>query len=142
MKKILTSLSLLALGSTAALAHHSDAGIDLDTIVTLEGTVKAFKWRQPHVYLGLEVEEAGEATDWDIQLVAVNVLARSGWTSKSLQPGDEVFIRVNPAEDGRSYGKMSSIEFTDGSPVAEKKRPRRRVNGKSDIFAWAMAIRS
>jgi hypothetical protein len=102
-----------------ALAHHSDAGLDENKVVSLQGKVIDFSWKQPHAYLSIEVLEDGKPVQWDIQLVAINVLARQrGWTSKSLQPGDAVFVRVNPAEDGRRYGKLSAIERQDGSPVA------------------------
>ena len=102
--------------SSSAQAHHSDAGIDESRIVVLEGEVKEFRWRQPHVYL--EIETAGEGEIWDIQLVAINVLSRRGWSRDSLQEGDSVVVRAHPAEDGRTHGKLETIQFADGSPVA------------------------
>ena len=61
--RIITTLMLalvLALGLPAA-AHHSDAGIDMESTVTLEGTVTEFHWRNPHVYFMVEApNEQGE----------------------------------------------------------------------------------
>ena len=29
-------------------AHHGDAGMDMESTITIEGTVKEFAWRNPH----------------------------------------------------------------------------------------------
>ena len=70
--------------SNAALAHHSDAGLDDTTVVVLDGTITEFSWRQPHVYFSVEVIENGEPVVWDIQMAGVNSLARRGWSADSL----------------------------------------------------------
>ena len=41
-------------------AHHSDAGIDLESMVAIEGTVKEFAWRNPHIYLIVESVQSAE----------------------------------------------------------------------------------
>lgn len=104
--------------SNATLSHHSDAGIDDNSVVALEGKVTEFSWRQPHVYISVETMENGEPVLWEVQLASVNGLTRQGWSAGSLVPGDEVFVRLNPATNGRRYGKISSIERADGTPVA------------------------
>jgi hypothetical protein len=110
-------LTLIISFSPAVYAHHSDAGIDESRVVVLEGKVKALRWRQPHVYLSIETT-TGEPENWDIQLVAINVLARRGWSRDSLKEGDAVIVHVFPAEDGRTHGKLETITFADGTPVA------------------------
>ena len=45
----------------ATFAHHSDAGIDDKSVVSLQGKVTEFSWRQPHVYLSVEVMENNES---------------------------------------------------------------------------------
>lgn len=100
-------------------AHHSDAGIDENTVLSFEAKVTEFSWRQPHVYLEVDAIQDGELVRWVIQFAGINALARQGgWRSDSLKPGDDVFVRLNPAENGRPYGKISSIQRLDGSPVA------------------------
>jgi hypothetical protein len=115
---LLMALAGILVFSNATRAHHSDAGIDDTAVVALEGKVTEFSWRQPHVYISVEVMENGEPVVWAVQLASVNGLARRGWRADSLVPGDEVFVRVNPATNGRTYGIMSSIERADGTPVA------------------------
>lgn len=101
-----------------AMAHHSDAGLDDNTEINLKGTVTDFKWRQPHVYISMDVIEDGEPVNWSIQLIALNILTRQGWSGDSLESGDEILVSVNPAINGKPYGKLTSIQRADGSPVA------------------------
>lgn len=104
--------------SSVTYAHHSDVGLDDKSVVVIEGKVTEFRWRQPHVYAEIETTERGESVRWDVQLVAVNVLARRGWNSKTLQLDDEVIVRLHPATNGKKYGKLVSILRADGSAVA------------------------
>ena len=51
-----------------AIAHHSDAGLDMDALTTIEGVVTEFGWRNPHIYIALDVaDEFGETVEWNIQ---------------------------------------------------------------------------
>ena len=78
-------------------AHHSDAGMDMESTITIEGTVKEFAWRNPHVYVIVETEQSGEPVDWELQMGPVHTSTRRGWTRDSLSPGDQV--RVNEPAD-------------------------------------------
>ena len=40
--------------SAPAPGHHSDAGLDMESLVTLVGTVNNFFWRNPHVYFTVD----------------------------------------------------------------------------------------
>ncbi|MFL2546160.1 MAG: DUF6152 family protein [Candidatus Rariloculaceae bacterium] len=42
-------LTVAILVSGSAAAHHSDAGLDMETLTTIEGSVTGFYWRNPHV---------------------------------------------------------------------------------------------
>ena len=59
-------------------AHHSDAGIDLESTVAIEGTVKEYAFRNPHVYVIIESEQSGEPVDWELQMGPVHVSTRLG----------------------------------------------------------------
>lgn len=96
-------------------AHHSDAGIDMDSITAFEGVVSEFAFRNPHVYVVIDVEdERGQAVQWEAQLGPVNVLSRRGWRRDTLQPGDQVNVRVHPQANGRPYGIINSIDKAGG----------------------------
>jgi len=100
-------------------AHHSDAGVDMESVVAFEGTVREFTWKNPHVYFVVEVEQnGGPAVAWELQMGAVTILSRRGWTSETLSPGDHVSVRANPAVDGRRYGILQSVEKDGGLALA------------------------
>jgi hypothetical protein len=115
-----TSRCLIALvaGVVIALpvyAHHSDAGVDMESVVAFDGVVREFTWKNPHVYVVVEVEQNGESPiAWELQMAAVTILSRRGWTRETLSPGDQVSVRANPAEDGRRYGILQSVEKEGG----------------------------
>ena len=98
-------------------AHHSDAGMDMESVVAFEGTVTEFNWRNPHVYFTVETtDQNGEPVEWTLQTDSTNLRARGGWTLDSLASGDRVLVRGNPAKDGpmpywcRSIRKASNCQ--------------------------------
>jgi hypothetical protein len=96
-------------------AHHSDAGLDMESVVAFEGTVNKFVWRNPHVYVLVEEQnENGDAVVWDVQMGPVNVISRRGWRKDTLQPGDKVTVRAHAALNGRPYGVIASIDKDGG----------------------------
>ena len=113
-------LAIIYVSATApALAHHSDAGMDTDSILAFDGTVTEFAFRNPHVYIGVQVTDGnGEAVEWALQMGTANGLARRGWTGDTLRPGDSVSLRVHPALDGRPYGLVESVDKEGGLGLA------------------------
>src|SRR6478609_5299932 len=96
-----------ALGGAAApaLAHHSFAMFDSSKELTLVGTVKEFQWTNPHSWLQLNVPGAdGKLVEWSIEGGSPNGLARQGWKSTSLKPGDKVTLKTHPMKDGSNGG--------------------------------------
>jgi Family of unknown function (DUF6152) len=119
----LASLALAAAtGST--MAHHSFAMFDMEHPIELTGTVKEFKFVSPHTLLILEVKGAdGTVKDWTLEGGAPGLLVRDGMTSKSLKPGDQIRLTINPLHSGAEGGSYQplQIRFMDGTPVATPK---------------------
>ena len=100
-------------------AHHSDAGIDMESIVAFEGVVTDFVWRNPHVYVLVDRDGGdGEAVEWELQMGPVNVISRRGWRRDTLQPGDRVSVRAHASLSGRTYGIIDSIDKDGGLQLA------------------------
>ncbi len=111
MRYIKTIAIALALASPASAHHSSTAGIDTDSVVTLEGTITEFNWRNPHIYFAFETTDGrGELVEWEVEMGSAITSARRGWTRDSLSPGDRVTVQVHPARDGRPYGIFESLE--------------------------------
>ncbi len=117
MKCMTAFAAALALVSPAS-SHHSDAGLDMNSVVPIVGRVTEFSWRNPHVYFTVEAtDERGESIEWTLQMAGTITTSRMGWTRNSLSVGDRVTVGAHPALDGRPYGLMNSIEKEGGTPL-------------------------
>jgi len=93
------------------LAHHSTAEFDLTRSVTITGVVTKFTWANPHSYIELDVD--GE--HWRLEVEALNLLRRYGWTKDSLKSGDKISCIGAPAKDPATLAqKCFTVEFPDG----------------------------
>ena len=114
-------ITILAAGALVAgpvFGHHSDAAIDINSVVTIEGTVTEYSWRNPHVYFTVETEgEGGQPGEWTVQMAGTITIGRMGWTRDSLAAGDRVTVGLHPARDGRPYGLFDSIEKDGGTAL-------------------------
>lgn len=113
IKYAIVVTTLLFIGPSYA--HHSDAGLDMESVVAFEGTVNKFVWRNPHVYVLVDTtNHNGETVVWDVQMGPVNIISRRGWRRDTLQPGDKVTVRAHVSIDGRPYGVIESIDKEGG----------------------------
>ena len=131
MRPIHTAVLALAVLSTPALAHHSFAMFDPSRVVTLNGTVKEFRWVNPHVSLFVLADHAGGAPDlWSVELTSPGNLTRLGWSRKSLNPGDKVVVEVNPLRDGQKGGGFRKVTLVATGQVFQAKLIDIEKNGE------------
>ncbi len=96
--------------------HHSNTGLDMNSITTIEGTVSGYYFRNPHVYFTVETTDAdGETVEWSMQMGSAIVSTRRGWSRDSLAPGDRVTVEVHPSLYGRPYGIVVSVGKEGGA---------------------------
>lgn len=110
--------------SGSAIAHHSFAMFDQEHPVEIVGTITEFKYSSPHVYIFIDVKGPdGAVTNWNLEGGAPSLLVREGWSSKSLKPGDEVRMTIDPLRSGAPGGAFQAnrIKFSDGRPIATPK---------------------
>ena len=122
MKRIIGAIFLLiGLFVAAAHAHHSAAGIDRGKTVTIEGTVKQFKWGNPHSWLDLEVPNSKGGVDlWSLEMTSPTFLVRAGWKSTSLKFGDKVKVVATPFRNGDPGGLFVSVTLPDGKVLTQQ----------------------
>jgi len=123
MNKLLlaSTLAIALLVAGSASAHHSMAGFDRAKTVTLVGTVKQFKWANPHSWIELEVpNDKGGVDTWNIEMTAPFVLVRAGWKSSSLKPGDKVTVVGNPQKTGEPGALFVSVTLANGETLTDK----------------------
>src|SRR5262249_36755030 len=88
--------ALIAAGGVA-MAHPSFAMFDQENPIELEGIVHEFKFPSPHTFIILVVKQAdGGTQSWSLEGGAPSNLVRDGWSSKSIKPGDELKMTIEP----------------------------------------------
>ncbi|MCY3732470.1 MAG: DUF6152 family protein [Rhodospirillaceae bacterium] len=98
-----------------ASAHHSHAMFDHSEEVTITGTVTKFTFRNPHVFLFVDVEEQnGETVNYWIEMSNLPNMIRRGIGYTTFQPGDVVTVNMWRLKDGRPGGNYTTIVAADG----------------------------
>ena len=109
-------LLVVGLATPLAYAHHSMAMFDASKTVSLEGTVKSFRWTSPHAFIEVTVPYKSGPIDWSIEMGGggVSTLLRAGWTPTTIQPGDKVIMKCHPLRNGNAGGNFVSLTLPDG----------------------------
>ena len=109
------SLVLVIALAASAGAHHSPVMFDRTVSKTIVGTVVRFTWTNPHSSIQLDVpNESGGVDRWGVELGSPQSMARNGWRSNIIKPGDTVTVVVNPLKSGEFGGIFVSMTLPDG----------------------------
>jgi Family of unknown function (DUF6152) len=111
----------IVLAATAVAAHHSPAAFDRTKEVKLAGTVKEFRWQNPHSWIEVMVpNDRGEDVLWSVELTSPTYLVRAGWKSNTIKAGDKVTIVGNPVRSGEPSAIFVSLTLADGRTLLER----------------------
>ena len=116
-QRIAASLAALALlfAASSAQAHHSFAMFDHDHQVRMTGTVKDYRWQNPHVYIELSAPDAkGETRTWTIECANPGILNRVGWKFNMIKTSDTITVIVAPLRTGEPGALLKQIKLADG----------------------------
>lgn len=115
-RPILFASCLLLAAGAPALAHHSFAMFANDKVQTLDGTVKAFEWINPHSWIHIAtINSAGKAEEWAFEMGGPGQLAGQGWTRNSVKVGDKISVTFHPMKDGSHGGSEMSVKLPSGT---------------------------
>ena len=118
---MMTKLQVLALGAigilvaAGSLSAHHRWPVNRSAEVTVEGTVKAYAWSNPHVMITLDVEtEDGRIEEWEVGGPSLNRMSANGWDPNTLKAGDVITGIGYRFTDGSRILRLERIATPDG----------------------------
>lgn len=112
-------MAVICCGSVAD-AHHSFALFDRSKLVALSGTVREWKWANPHSWLMVAVRKAnGAEEEWALVGSSPNMMVRWGWNAADIKAGDKVTVDIHPARDGRPIGEIHTVFLPGGKILGD-----------------------
>jgi hypothetical protein len=116
--------------SSVADAHHSFARFDMEKLVTFHGTVKEWRWANPHSWLYLAVSKPdGSVEKWGFECSSPNMMIRWGWNMSDVKVGDKITVDAHPARDGQHIGAPQILFLASGKVVADPMGQKQLVSG-------------
>ena len=111
----LVAALLVTSRGTVVSGHHSHAMFDMTVEASITGTVVNFSYRNPHVYLYLDVKGAdGAVARWAVEMSNIENMRTRGIVASTFRIGDVVTVKLNPLKNGRPGGNYTSITAADG----------------------------
>jgi len=111
-------LALLLVLAGPVQAHHSFAMFDKEKVVTVKGVVSKVEWKNPHVFIFLDVPDGkGGTARYAVECNSPNVLMRTGWKVGTVKVGDAIAIGLYPLRDGRPGGLLDTVTLANGETI-------------------------
>lgn len=120
MKRLSLAVAAVLACAGPLRAHHSNSAFDVEKIIEIKGTVKEFRWVNPHTFILLSDVDDGQGgkANWTAEGRPPGVLGRAGWTKRSLKFGDRVTVHCSPAKDGSHFCLVARVTLEDGTVLA------------------------
>ena len=125
--RTLQTLALAAIGAlvvTGPLRAHHDWPVDRSRQITLQGTVTAFTWANPHVTIALEVQTDGAVEKWILGGSSPKVMTDGGWDRDTLKPGDVITGIGYRFRNGSNVALLQKIVLASGRELYYGRPPR------------------
>ena len=113
-------------------AHHSRAMYDVEQLVSVEGVVTEVEWKNPHMWITLDVPTSdGTTEDWGFEDSGGAAMVASGISPQILKVGNHVKIIAHPARDrSKRTGEFMGMEV-DGKFYARGSGTNIRTAGEN-----------
>jgi hypothetical protein len=83
--------------------------------LSVTGTVAQFVFRNPHVFLYIDVkDDKGETSTYWVEMSNLTNMIDRGIGQATFKPGDKVTVNMHPLKDGRPGGSYVTIVAADG----------------------------
>jgi len=102
--------------SGLAFAHHSGAAFDMTRLVTIEGTVAALSWTNPHIIMTVRTNGPdGAPLLQKIEVMSVAQARGLGLRREAISPGARVVVRAAANRRGSGLAFGLQVTTSDGA---------------------------
>ena len=110
------------LAATSVRAHHNmSAAFDFNDRVSLTGTLTKVDWRNPHIYLFLDVKREGDQVEpWSVEGPSPSFFRARDISSDDFKVavGKTVSAEASRARDGSKSGLIRTFTLPDGKVIS------------------------
>ena len=136
MKQLRSAIALASILTMTVSAHHSPAAFDVNTQITIQGTIARLDWTNPHVYIYVDgTDGAGRKAQWMIETDPVPILTRSGWRREQVAAGSMVTVRANPDRNPQRYHALLVSLALGNGVVLTPRAPASAVSARATSIA-------
>ena len=121
MKHRLPAVFALVLLFGSASAHHNMSALfDFNQVVTRTGTLAELDWRNPHIYILVEVDNAGTAERWSFEGPPPGFFRNRNVDRPAFEGsiGQSVTVEASRARNGSLSGLIRQVTLGDGTVVS------------------------
>jgi len=120
-RSLLPVFAFVLLTAGSVWAHHNmSAMFDFNKVVTRTGTLAELDWRNPHIYMLVDVDDAGKVERWSFEGPAPGFFRSRNVDRPAFEAskGKSVTIEASRARDGSASGLIRQVTLTDGTVVS------------------------
>jgi hypothetical protein len=115
---VLSAIAALLTAAVAHAHHSAAASYDLSSTITVQGTVREFRFTSPHARIYLDVAgKDGVVERWLAEGANAAALRHIGWTADELKVGDRITLTGFPSRDGSPTLEWRLITRADGTQL-------------------------
>lgn len=119
---LLVFFALLVSGMSAA-AHHGTSTYDMNTEISLTGTVKEWTFGNPHTWLWLTINTPQKSSEeWSIESAPPTYLTGQGWSVSTLKAGEQLTVLISPLRSEPKRGILLEVRRSNGETLIVRPR--------------------
>jgi hypothetical protein len=104
--------------TAVAHAHHGSADYHVDREVTVTGTVKEWRWTNPHTWVYVTTTKAdGSIAQWEGEGPPLIWASQRGWSDTTLRRGEQVTLVMYPSRRNATSGLVKRIDRLRREPL-------------------------
>jgi Family of unknown function (DUF6152) len=119
-RSLIAVLAFAVLAASASAHHNMSAMFDFNQVVTRTGALAELDWRNPHIYILVDVDNAGAVERWSFEGPPPAFFRNRNVDKTTFEGsiGKSVTVEASRARNGSASGLIRQVTLTDGTIVS------------------------